>query len=164
MKRWLWLVALAGCDKGQHRVIDDDKLDTDRTRTIHKQFEALAVQMRKMWAEKKAFPIGVSAKLPKQRDLECCGVDPATGKNTLQCPPDPDFKTDPMWSKLEFSIDEPSFYRFEYHGTNASVFTVFATGDVDCDRVSVEFTMGGVVEPDGKLKLWAWQQQPLDEF
>ncbi|HEY0252707.1 MAG TPA: hypothetical protein VGC41_14325 [Kofleriaceae bacterium] len=53
-----------------------------------------------------------------------------------------------MWSKLEFSVDEPTTYQCEYHSDGAS-FTAYAFGDADCDHNIATFTMTGTITAKG---------------
>jgi prepilin-type N-terminal cleavage/methylation domain-containing protein len=48
--------------------------------------------------------------------------------------------TDPAWSALDFEIDEPNLFTYEYTGgvNNAKA---AAFGDLDCDGVQVQYTM-----------------------
>ncbi len=76
----------------------------------------------------------------------CCGDSGGTGSVNNKCTPAPDlFAADSGWSQLEFSVDEPSQYNYQYvpGGASGSAFTAYAVGDTDCDLVVATFTMLG---------------------
>ena len=91
------------------------------------------------------YPNVAGAMLPASTGT-CCGDSGGTGAVNNKCTPAPDaFMTDPGWSILEFSVDEPSQYSYQYvpNGTSGSAFTAYASGDTDCDSVMATFTMVG---------------------
>ncbi len=55
----------------------------------------------------------------------------------------------PTWSALQFSMDDPHYYRYEYESTGSSSagpgsrFTARAMGDLNCDTVQSTFEMVG---------------------
>jgi type IV pilus assembly protein PilA len=63
--------------------------------------------------------------------------------------PDPEQWKQPGWQALNFAIDEPHQYRYEFisGGTGKSAwFTARAVGDLDCDGVSATFERMGTVD------------------
>jgi type IV pilus assembly protein PilA len=72
----------------------------------------------------------------------CAGVN---GK----CVPAATTWTDPTWTALQFSLDDPHYFRYEYESTGAvsagttSRFTVRALGDLNCDGTMSTFEMHG---------------------
>ncbi|HEY0254961.1 MAG TPA: hypothetical protein VGC41_25720, partial [Kofleriaceae bacterium] len=94
-----------------------------------------------VYAETAAFPIGDSALLPA--GATCCGQPGA------RCAADPAaFANDPVWSKLEFSIDEPSIYQYRYHSADGKTFTVEAISDADCDGNMATTKLEGSIGAD----------------
>ncbi|MEO8843541.1 MAG: prepilin-type N-terminal cleavage/methylation domain-containing protein [Kofleriaceae bacterium] len=82
----------------------------------------------------------------------CCGGSGGSTSVNNKCTATPDaFMTDPGWSQLEFSVDEPSQYSYQYvpNGTAGSAFTAYAAGDTDCDSVLATFTMVGTTTTAG---------------
>jgi hypothetical protein len=71
---------------------------------------------------------------------ECCA---ASDKHT--CVNDAKTWTDPMWTALDFQIDEPSNYRYSYE-SDGQTFTALAVGDLDCDTEMATFTLTGSAE------------------
>ena len=73
----------------------------------------------------------------------CCGN--VGGK----CLPDPVDWATPTWSALSFSMDDPSYFNYQYASTGSSVtgpgsnFTARAMGDLDCDTVLSTFELVG---------------------
>ena len=68
---------------------------------------------------------GTAAPLTPQ--LACC-------EQGGQCPPDPATWAAPGWKELEFSIDDPYRYAYEYApDPNGQGATVRAIGNLDCD-------------------------------
>jgi prepilin-type N-terminal cleavage/methylation domain-containing protein len=66
----------------------------------------------------------------------CCG-----GPNN-HCPVDTAGFADPSWRALDFQIDEPSLFVYDYGGT-AATFSAVATGDLDCDGTEIFYTLNG---------------------
>ncbi|HTM23022.1 MAG TPA: hypothetical protein VL172_21025 [Kofleriaceae bacterium] len=76
------------------------------------------------------------------------GPTPALGdccNNGGKCAPDSALWNDPMWEKLEFRVDRPDYYSYEYQGDDKG-FTVRAYGDLDCDSVMSTFEMTATFE------------------
>ena len=58
-----------------------------------------------------------------------------------KCTADPDaFKADAGWAVLEFSVDEPSQFQYQYVGNSATP-TAYGIGDTDCDSLTATFTL-----------------------
>ncbi|HEY0255716.1 MAG TPA: hypothetical protein VGC41_29505 [Kofleriaceae bacterium] len=88
------------------------------------QLNKIGKNAKRVYIETSAFPVGESATIPSKT---CCG------QPNNKCQPEPEaFAKDPIWSALEFSIDEPSLYRYHYKSDGKTA-TVEAVGDVDCD-------------------------------
>jgi hypothetical protein len=69
-----------------------------------------------------------------------------------QCQPAAQLWTDEVWVALQFSVDDPHYYSYEYKVDNKAkggpTFTVSAYGDLDCDGVYSTFRMTGVVNSE----------------
>lgn len=83
----------------------------------------------------------------------CCGgKGGASGTEvTNKCTPDSSaFKADAAWGDMEFSMDEPSQYRYSYLGGSDTA-TAYAIGDLDCNGVQSTWRleMGAVVSGSG---------------
>lgn len=49
---------------------------------------------------------------------------------------------DPVWRALGFAIDQPSQFQYAYR-SDGKTFTATAIGDLDCDGISVVYTLTG---------------------
>ena len=80
----------------------------------------------------------------------CCGDSGGTPQINNKCTPTPAaFSDGAGWSHLEFSVDEPSVYSYQYVPVGGSAFTAYAVGDSDCDSVMATFTMLGTTTAAG---------------
>jgi type IV pilus assembly protein PilA len=78
----------------------------------------------------------------------CCVSDPATGK----CQPIPSLWKQPTWQALNFGLDDPYLYQYQYVSTGvgaAAAFTAGAYGDLNCDGIYSTFERNGVTNADG---------------
>ena len=50
------------------------------------------------------------------------------------------WSSDPAWSKLDFQIDEPNLFAYNYTGGAQSA-SATAVGDLDCDGTSITYTL-----------------------
>jgi type II secretory pathway pseudopilin PulG len=95
------------------------------------------------------YPIGAGAMLPHGTGT-CCGDSGGTASVNNKCTPTPAaFVDGAAWSQLEFSVDEPSQYSYQYVPNLGQAFTAFASGDIDCDTVMATFTMVGTTTAAG---------------
>jgi hypothetical protein len=69
---------------------------------------------------------------------------PCCGQPTNKCPQTGAWKTDPVWSKLEIAIPEPTLYQYSYE-SDGTTFRFTATGDLDCDGVFGTWTADGAI-------------------
>lgn len=85
----------------------------------------------------------------------CCGgtggtaASPGTVVNNKCTEDSAGFQADAGWAALEFSIDEPGQYGYEYISAGGANFRAFAYGDVDCDTNPATFTLEGTVSATG---------------
>lgn len=56
----------------------------------------------------------------------------------------------PTWRALNFKIDSPHRYQYEYVSDGKS-FTARAIGDLDCDGVLSTFERVGLIDRDGNI-------------
>jgi type IV pilus assembly protein PilA len=76
---------------------------------------------------------------------KCCGN---TGD---KCPPSTTNFTADSWSALNFSVDDPFYFRYQYDsaGTETSSnFQAWAFGDLDCDSIQSTYERSGSVMSD----------------
>lgn len=91
---------------------------------------------------------------PAAFPAESVGPTPALGTCCEQggkCMPNAALWEHPTWQALQFSVDDPHYYSYQYEVIDKSKeFVVRAIGDLDCDGVYSTFEMRGVVE-NGEL-------------
>jgi prepilin-type N-terminal cleavage/methylation domain-containing protein len=102
------------------------------------QLNKIGKNAKRVYSETSAYVTGIAAEIPtKPGGGGCCG-----GPNN-HCPAVPaDFAADATWKQLDFQIDEPSLFVYDYTGT-AAAFTAKATGDLDCDNTEIIYTLTG---------------------
>ena len=96
------------------------------------------------------YPVESGAMLPHTTGT-CCGDSGGTPQINNKCTPSPaSFSDGAGWSHLEFSVDEPSIYSYQFVGVaGGSVFTAYAVGDADCDAALATFNMVGTTTTAG---------------
>lgn len=91
-----------------------------------------------------AFPTGKAKVLPADNGSPgCCGG----GDN--KCKVSTEWASDPVWKTLEFSVDEPTLYRYSYDSSDGKSFTATAVGDLDCDGKPATYTLTGKLDASG---------------
>ena len=96
----------------------------------------------------KQFPI--NAGLTNPASNACCGQ--AGDKCNPAVAAEKNGWSDPVWSALKFSMDDPHYYWYTYIGagtSTASLFSARAQGNLDCDAAHSTFEMTGAVAADG---------------
>ena len=51
------------------------------------------------------------------------------------------FAADSGWAALDFQVDEPNLFQYEYKATSLSDATATAEGDLDCDSTSITYIL-----------------------
>jgi type IV pilus assembly protein PilA len=102
------------------------------------QLNKIGKNSKRVYSETSSYVVGVAAEKPaKPGGGGCCG-----GPNN-HCTPDSNgFAADTTWKQLDFQIDEPSLFYYDYTGT-ATTFTAKATGDLDCDNIEIVYQLDG---------------------
>ncbi len=99
-----------------------------------------------------SYPVNAGALLPHATGT-CCGDTGgvAGGPVNNKCTPTPAaFVDGAAWQQLEFSVDEPSIYSYQYIGAApGTAFTAYGVGDADCDTVKATYTMNGTTTGAG---------------
>jgi hypothetical protein len=81
-----------------------------------------------------SFPVATAAATPS---ATCCGAG-----GVFQCPAKPAaWHGVQAWDLLGFSIDTAHTFVYSYTGITGDSATVVATGDLDCDTISIGFTL-----------------------
>jgi type IV pilus assembly protein PilA len=92
----------------------------------------------------KQFP-GAPTTNPTPALKACCG------QAGDKCVPQPTYWNDPTWAALNFSVDDPFYYSYQYNsaGTETSSnFQAWAFGDLDCDSIYSTYQRSGSVLSD----------------
>ena len=102
------------------------------------QLNKIGKNLKRTYSEASAYVIGTAGQLPaKPGGGGCCG-----GPNN-HCAANPTgFAADAIWKQLDFQIDEPSLFYYDYTGA-AATFTAKATGDLDCDNTEIVYELDG---------------------
>lgn len=89
------------------------------------------------------FPTSVTPAVPAVGS--CCG-NPGD-----KCPPTPTLWNADSWSALNFSVDDPFYYSYQYNSAGADTganFQAWAFGDLDCDKIYSTYQRSGSVLTD----------------
>ncbi|MBP9088621.1 MAG: hypothetical protein KBG15_21035, partial [Kofleriaceae bacterium] len=86
-----------------------------------------------------SYVVGSSALVPA---MSCCEVD-TDGKK--QCAGKEAEWQNPVWKALDFSIDEPHYFRYSIE-SSASGYIAKAVGDLDCDGIEVTYVLEGTTQ------------------
>ena len=92
------------------------------------------------YAETAAFPVGDAGPTPAG---PCC-----EGPNHKCAASRAAWADQPVWTALDFEVDEPSFFQYSYHGS-ATHASADAVGDLDCDGINIVYHLSCDVGPDG---------------
>jgi prepilin-type N-terminal cleavage/methylation domain-containing protein len=100
------------------------------------------------------YPVESGTLLPHASGT-CCGDSGGTSQVNNKCTPAPNsFNDTAGWSHLEFSVDEPSIYSYQYTpDATGSTFTALGVGDADCDTKLATFTLAGSTTSAGNPAL-----------
>ena len=121
----------------------------EATMNVRKLFDSSVSYFEAEHADKngnaiaKQFPTSVATAVPTLHS--CCGQ---TGD---KCAPSPNTFTADTWSALNFSVDDPFYFSYQYlsAGTETSAnFQAYAYGDLDCDSIYSTYERSGSVMTD----------------
>jgi type IV pilus assembly protein PilA len=102
------------------------------------QLNKLGKNAKRVYSEKAAYTSGTAGQLPgKPGTGGCCG-----GPNNHCAAVPASFAADAIWKQIDFQVDEPSLFYYDYTGA-AAAFTGKATGDLDCDGTEIVYTLSG---------------------
>ena len=76
---------------------------------------------------------------------------PCCGQNGDKCPPSPTNFTAETWSALNFSVDDPFYFAYQYVSAGVDTganFQAWAFGNLDCDSVNSTYERSGSVMSD----------------
>lgn len=93
---------------------------------------------KRVYAETGRYPTGSAPVTPPQ---SCCG------QPNNHCAAVPElFASSPVWTSLDFQIDEPTLFQYSYRASpDGQRFVAKAVGDLDCDGVFITYELTGTV-------------------
>jgi prepilin-type N-terminal cleavage/methylation domain-containing protein len=101
------------------------------------QLNKLGKNAKRIYSETASYFIGTAAPTPvKPGAGGCCGAP------NNHCAVDATTFDAAEWKALDFQIDEPTLFYYDYAGT-ATTFAAHATGDLDCDGTEIVYTLDG---------------------
>ena len=103
------------------------------------QLNKISKNAKRAYAETSSFPVGASTQLPAAK---CCGQP----NNKCVVTPAATWVASAQWAALDFSVDEPNLFQYDYTGAAAGagqIFTAHAVGDLDCDGIFITYTLDG---------------------
>jgi type II secretory pathway pseudopilin PulG len=100
------------------------------------QLNRMSKRAKTYFGENGTFPQGNAPLTPAE---DCCK------QPNVKCAANPSDWDNPVWKALEFSIDEPGNYRYDYQ-SDGKTFVAHAVGDLDCDGTPATYTLQGSVE------------------
>ena len=102
------------------------------------QLNKIGKNSKRIYAETASFVVQNGIQLPAKPGIGgCCG-----GPNNHCLPVPASFVADSGWKALDFEIDEPSLFYYQYNG-GTTTFLATATGDLDCDGTEIVYSLAG---------------------
>jgi len=102
------------------------------------QLNKIGKNAKRIYSEAAAYVAGTATQMPgRPGGGGCCG-----GPNNHCAVDTAGFNGDTVWRALDFQVDEPSLFYYDYTGA-ATTFTAMATGDLDCDNNEIVYTLTG---------------------
>jgi hypothetical protein len=95
------------------------------------ELDKLGKNAKVYYLTNEAFPAGDAPLTPAE---PCC-----EGPNA-KCPPAGAAWQDPVWTALDFQIDEPTRFQYRYHSDGKTV-EAEAIGDLDCDGTAITYKL-----------------------
>jgi type IV pilus assembly protein PilA len=118
-----------------------DKMKTSKKNEPEFQLDAIRKVQKAGWADRGGFVAEDGASLPSSGTaaVGCCDA----GRTDRRCAvTDGEWDDGAGWQELDFEIDQPTFFVYEYAG-DKDAFTAIASGDLDCDGAPVHFVLEG---------------------
>lgn len=121
---------LAGCKPRRSGLVDGVVAFAEYEKKAEGTEAKLAISaaqkgLRAHWAEDAALPVGHAGPTPP--------IDACCHQDEGRCAPDPAQWSDPIWAAIDFEIDDPTRYSYEYESTDGRTAVFRALADLDCD-------------------------------
>jgi hypothetical protein len=101
------------------------------------QLNKLAKQAKVYFITQAHFPIGHVGRTPT---TPCCDVP------DQRCREGYAVWNDPVWKELDFQIDEPARYQYDYESRDGQTLEAHAIGTSDCSEAPKIYTLRGTVQ------------------
>ena len=118
----------------------DDYVSKSKATEASLELNRIGRRAKMAYGEQSQFPIGSAPLTPAQA---CCG------QPSNKCQSNPSDWQNPVWQALDFSIDEPSLYRYSYESKDGKTFVAKAVGDLDCDGQEATYELDGKIDEAG---------------
>jgi hypothetical protein len=100
------------------------------------QLNKIGKNAKRAYMENSMFPTGSTPITPA---APCCGQP----NNHCAAVPQ-SYTSDPVWTMLDFEIDEPTLFQYVYRGSaDGQSFVAQAIGDLDCDGTFITYELNG---------------------
>ena len=104
------------------------------------QLNKVGKNQKRIYAETASFSTVPGAALPTGGTTGCCG---GAGVAKNHCAKNvAAWQADAGWKAMDFQIDEDNLFVYTYTG-GATTFTANAVGDLDCDGITITYSMAG---------------------
>jgi len=108
------------------------------------QLNKIAKNAKAYYITNASFPATAAALTPT---TSCCAQN-YDGKSK-KCQAQASDWTTPEWRELDFQVDEPHYFQYEYNpASSGASFTAYGVGNLDCDATSISYTLVGAA-PNG---------------
>jgi hypothetical protein len=122
-----------------------DYMHKSKTSEASLQLNKIGKNAKVAFITNSEFPKGTAALLPKSSGGKgCCGSP------NNKCAVSTEWASDPIWSQLDFQVDEPGNYRYSYT-SDGKTFVATAVGDLDCDGEEATYTLTGEADASGNV-------------
>ncbi len=112
----------------------------------------LGKNLKVLYATEAAFPAGKVGPLPAE---PCCKGE---GGKCAVVPADK-WAADPVWSKLDFQIDDPARFQYSYESDGKTA-SATAVGDLDCDGKMITYKLEMSVDASGAAQMKVVEPAP----
>lgn len=142
MTKLLMVVAvLAACGKEKDEA--DEYVRKSKAIEAKLHLNRLSKYAKLHLAEHGEFPKGTAGPLPAET---CCKSANGTCARVAY----ETWSADPVWSALDFAVDEPARFQYAYQSDGKTI-TATATGDLDCDGKPLVFKLEMAAIPDANV-------------
>jgi len=106
-----------------------------KTNEAQLQLNELGKNAKTYYQAATKFPQGTAGVLPGADGTACTATGGKFAANTAA------WDADPVWTELDFHIDEPNLFSYHYVSTSPTEAEAIAVGDLDCDKTLASYTL-----------------------